>query len=123
MRTDRRRWMALHYIAWGGQIADELAAKLPDMFQDHQLHQAWAYKYSKARIGINVGGATCVRANIATPRYVVLTLVLVVPIGFTGLAQVHADQAALNVNCWCDGRTTLADARHAHGRHVWREAS
>lgn len=36
------------------QIAEELSAKLPDMFQNHRLHQAWAYKYSKARIGINV---------------------------------------------------------------------
>jgi tetratricopeptide (TPR) repeat protein len=36
------------------QIADELRARLPQIFADHALHQLWAYKYDSRLSGIDV---------------------------------------------------------------------
>jgi hypothetical protein len=49
-----------------GQIAQELRARLPDVFQDYTLQELWGFKYDSKLAGINV----------------------------------HADEAAVNVNFW-----------------------
>lgn len=33
------------------QIAAELKQRLPDIFHNHSLHQAWAYKYNSTKVG------------------------------------------------------------------------
>ena len=35
-------------------MADELRQRLPELLDKHRLHQAWAYKYTYGRAGINV---------------------------------------------------------------------
>ena len=35
-------------------MADELRRRLPELLENHRLHQAWAYKYTYGRAGINV---------------------------------------------------------------------
>ena len=38
------------------QVAEEMRLRLPDVFQNHTLKQAWAYKYNSTKAGINVHG-------------------------------------------------------------------
>lgn len=38
------------------QVAEEMRQRLPDVFQNHTLKQAWAYKYNSTKAGINVHG-------------------------------------------------------------------
>jgi tetratricopeptide (TPR) repeat protein len=46
------------------QIAEELRLKLPGIFQDHLLTQAWAFKYDSERTGLNIhADAAAVNVN------------------------------------------------------------
>jgi tetratricopeptide (TPR) repeat protein len=46
------------------QIAEELRLKLPGIFQDHPLTQAWAFKYDSERTGLNIhADAAAVNVN------------------------------------------------------------
>lgn len=80
------------------QIAAELKQRLPDIFHNHSLHQAWAYKYNSTKVGVTAQHTANVTQPLHPPHLLTWTTCGVLQSGINA----HADEAAVRQHrCAC----------------------